>query len=261
MTPTVEESLLKSGGRTLKRTLRNGPVLRYICGMLGENPDIDRHGLYATLEGLVINMPAGRTISRRGKPSASFILLSGWACQQRISFDGNRQIFAFLTPGDFLGTNTIHNGGNYADVVAITPVSAIAIKTIGRHNDEIFRSRISAAACDGEAYATSRLYDSIVLLGQCSAYVRLACLLMELYDRMDRVGLAVNQGITFPLTQELIGSALGISSVHVNRTMQQLRRENILEITGGRLVIKNLAGMRRIADQVQQRATGVTCPH
>ena len=238
-----------------KDITKSGPVADYLCGIL----EGARHGRnHGPLRGTIATFPAGRTISRVGDPASSAIILSGWASQQRISFKGSRQIFSFLTPGEFLGLGATANGAACADVIAVTQVTAITVSTVGSLNGEMLKLKLLAARKTGQARATARLYDSIVLLGLCTAYERLAYLLVDTFDRLAEVGLVTNHGIQFPLTQETIGDALGISSVHVNRTLQQLRQQRLCEIAAGRLIIPNTSGIYNVTNGIRRRSMEIT---
>ncbi len=77
------------------------------------------------------------------------------------------------------------------------------------------------------------LCNQVVRLGRQAAGERFAHLMLELHERLERVGLAENGRFTMPLTQEALADVLGFSVVHVNRTIQQLRRDRLLDIRNG----------------------------
>jgi hypothetical protein len=70
-------------------------------------------------------------------------------------------------------------------------------------------------------------------LGRQTAYERVAHFLLEVQRRLEIAGLGDGQRFPLPLTQEIMGDALGLSIVHVNRTLQQLRRERLIELRSG----------------------------
>ena len=94
--------------------------------------------------------------------------------------------------------------------------------------------------------------DQITRLGRRTAYERFGNLLLELYHRLHVVGLARDGRFALPLTQEMLADALGLSVVHVNRTVQQMRRDGLLELRAGTVVIPaagNAAGPLRIGSR------------
>lgn len=156
------------------------------------------------------------------------IVLSGWACEQRILECGRRQIFSFLLSGDLL------NRGK-ADIVSLTPMLVLDA------------SDISAAAADDPALArllqdmlfqrTHYIYEHIVRLGTQNALDRAYDLLSELFERLRNCGTPNATSVPFPITQESLADMLGMSPVHVNRVLQQMRREGALAIGRGRLTV------------------------
>src|SRR5262249_33776928 len=89
------------------------------------------------------------------------------------------------------------------------------------------------------------LINHVVRLGRQAALERLGHLLLELHWRLDQVGLAENWSFALPLTQEFLADATGLSIVHVNRTIQQLRRDGLLDWRNHSVYIKE---PRRLAD-------------
>jgi len=90
--------------------------------------------------------------------------------------------------------------------------------------------------------------EHLIDVGRRSALERVAHFLLELATRLQAIGLADECSYQMPLTQELIGDALGLSVPHVNRTLRQLREENLVAIEGQRVVIKNVEALSRLAD-------------
>lgn len=163
------------------------------------------------------------------------VILSGWACQQRAMANGRRQIVEFLIPGDAIGVCAQAHPRALAATVALTPVEtadAGALQAAIRGDSGGYPGLVQA----GELAATeerARLMDHIVRLGRLSALERMAHLLLELHDRLERAGHAREGRFPMPLTQETLADATGLSLVHVNRTLQQLRREQLIELRAG----------------------------
>ena len=79
-------------------------------------------------------------------------------------------------------------------------------------------------------------------------------LILELHGRLQAIDMVDGDSFSVPLTQEILADALGLSVVHINRTLQQVRRDKLLEMRGGRIIIHQLDAMRRVADWVESRA-------
>lgn len=176
---------------------------------------------------------------------AASIVVSGWACRSRLLTDGRRQILGFLLPGDVFGFYRHH------DPVAPTAVNAITAVNICDAPTVDVR-RLGSGL--GEAYAVScaleeaYLFNHIVRLGRQTAYERLAHLMLEFSERLQAAGLAIGNRFPMPLTQEYLGDTLGLTSVHINRTLQQLRREQMLEAANGYVTLLEPEALASVAD-------------
>ncbi|MET0273464.1 MAG: Crp/Fnr family transcriptional regulator, partial [Phenylobacterium sp.] len=92
------------------------------------------------------------------------------------------------------------------------------------------------------------LFDHMVRLGRQTAYERVAHFLLELRGRLQIAGLGDAQRFPMPLTQEVLADVLGLSIVHVNRTLQQLRRERLIELRSGVAILLQPDVLAQIAD-------------
>ncbi len=168
-----------------------------------------------------------RDILGEGKPIAGAqLLVRGWAARVRIFADGRRQFLSFLLPGDLIGYC------RQPAPLAVSTVTTLTDVEICPAPDTAALDAIYAmsAALD-EAY----LLEQIVRLGRMSAMERIYSLFLELHERLSRAGLVTQTGFDMPLTQEMLGDALGLTAVHVNRMLQDARRAGLLEATGGRV--------------------------
>lgn len=182
--------------------------------------------------------PGERILVERTEIHAPSIVISGWACESRVLADGRRQIMNVLLPGDLIGASVrVHPASptGVSALVLLRTVEAREIKSAWR--DEPHLSNLAAAldmiAFEDKAFALNH----IVRLGRQTAYERLAHWLSELYHRLSERGLASDDTFQLPLTQETIADILGLSVVHVNRTLQQMRGEGIIEFKSGQLSI------------------------
>jgi CRP-like cAMP-binding protein len=182
-----------------------------------------------------------RDLVREGeKPEHVRLIISGWACSYKDLPDGRRQIVGFFLPGDFCDLNVYILKQMDHSIGAITRVTYALIgpEAIERLTDE--RPRIARALWWHELVAASIQREWMLNVGQRSAYERLAHLLCELFVRLRSVGLTNGDTCDFPITQTDIADATGLTSVHVNRTLQELRRDGLIELANRQLTIPDL---------------------
>jgi CRP-like cAMP-binding protein len=173
--------------------------------------------------------------------------LSGWACRQSILSDGRRQIFCFLIPGDIISATS--KSLSLTSIVALTPgvTAEVLISEVANPRDasgSIYSKLIDAA----EQETQELLHDQIVRLGRMNGLAAMAHLLLELQRRLSRVGLASGQTFPMPLRQEALADALGMSAVHVNRTLQQLRHNKLINCSGREVTILDAGRLTELAD-------------
>lgn len=179
-------------------------------------------------------------------------IVSGWACRQRLMPDGRRQIFSLLLPGDGFGFGVRPQLANIVALTALETVDATAIQEAVRRGGAPGLARALAAS---DLLEDALLLDHAVRLGRLTAFERVAHFLLELQQRMEVVGLGDRQRFPLPLTQEILADTLGLSIVHVNRTLQQLRRSGMIELRSGVAILLEPDSMARLCDY---RATTVT---
>lgn len=177
-------------------------------------------------------------------------LVSGWAARVRWLPDGRRQIFNLVVPGESIGVGLRRSPLAFATTVALTPVDLLDAAPVQRAiqgNDPAWselRDAIKAASSYDECY----VLNQILRLGRLTAYERVCHLLLELHDRLAISGLTQGAQFALPLTQEVLADVTGLSVVHVNRTLQQLRRERLLEIHAGRAHLLDVPALTKITD-------------
>lgn len=182
---------------------------------------------------------ARRSIIREGeRPDHVHLMVEGWAARYKLLPDGARQITAFLIPGDFCDLHVTILGEMDHGISTLTR-SRVAF--IPRSRMEALTQRPSLA----KAFWWSTLVDEAVLrswivnIGRRDAFEAIGHLICELYVRMKNIGLVDGQRFDLPLTQEEIGDALGLTSVHVNRVLQRLRSEDLISFRQGLLTIRD----------------------
>ena len=173
-----------------------------------------------------------RDLVREGeRASHCILLLEGFACRYRTLADGRRQIVSFHIPGDFMDLQGYvlqrldHSiAALTASKIAVIPYAVIA-EMIEHPN--LTRLLWRDTVIDGAIHR-----EWIVNLGRRTAYQRIAHVLCELVTRLEAIGLATGGACDLPLTQSELADATGLSTVHVNRVIQELRRDGLIELRG-----------------------------
>ena len=174
-------------------------------------------------------------------------ILAGWACRQRVLPDGRRQIFSFLLPGDGLSLNR-RVAPELSTLAALTALETVDADPALEAAQSGRAPGLSRAFAVVEPFEQGLLLDHMVRLGRQTAYERVAHFLLELQRRLEIVGLGDSQRFPLPLTQEIMADALGLSIVHVNRTLQQMRRERLIELRSGVAILLQRELLADIAD-------------
>lgn len=189
-----------------------------------------------------------RDLVREGeKPRAVNVILEGWACRYKQLPDGRRQVVAFFLPGDLCDANVFILREMDHSIGAITKVRYAEIAP-SEFEDLMSQSpRVTQALWWHELVTAAVQREWTTNVGQRSAFERIAHLLCELFVRLRQVGLIDGDSCEFPLTQTDIADATGLTSVHVNRTVQELRREGLIELSGKRLTIPDLKALMSVS--------------
>lgn len=195
--------------------------------------------------------PPGVTLHAGTGLSARKVIVSGWASETRILHDGRRQIFSFLLPGDAVDLTRAGSIGRRS-VVTLTRLETVDAEVLLNRSDatrETVREAIQTAMRRKE----ERLFDHMARIGRLTTKERVLNLLLELHDRLEAVGLAKQGSFRIPLTQEVFADTLGLSIVHINRTLQHLRREGLITLKAGTVTLHD---RRRLAALCCYQMTG-----
>ena len=208
--------------------------------------DADRAELAHLCSQSTHTIPAKRDLIREGDaPRSIYVILHGWACHYRMLENGRRQIVDFAIPGDLCDLNLFILDRMDHSICALT---RLKVAEVGR---EVFRRvvtnfpNITTALWWVELVSKSIHREWIVNVGQRSARERIAHLLCELFLRLESVGLTDGFSCDFPLTQSEIAETTGLTSVHVNRTIQELRRDGLIVLERQRLTIPDMVALQR----------------
>ena len=186
-------------------------------------------------------------IAEGDRPRYVHLVLDGWACRYKQLPDGKRQIVAIFVPGDFCDVNVYILKQMDHSIGAITRLKVAMITPEEMNALTAERPRITQALWWHELVTAAVQREWTLNLGQRSAYERLAHLLLELYLRLQTVGRARDGRCDFPLTQNDLADATGLTAVHVNRMLQELRRDGLIELERKQLQILDMQRMMDVS--------------
>ena len=169
----------------------------------------------------------------------AYILASGWACSYKILSQGTRQIVDFQVPGDFLGLRSVLFRTADHNVQPITPVEASVVRQQDLLAAFAQTGRLATAVLWAASRDEAMVVEHLVNLGRRNAAERMGHFLLELAARLRLVGMGDKAGFACPLSQYLLADALGLSAVHVNRVLRELREEGLLTLQKGMVVFHN----------------------
>lgn len=187
-------------------------------------------------------------VSEGDHPAECHVILTGFACRYKLLAEGKRQILSFQVPGDFcdlegfvLGRMDHSVGTLTRCTTAVVPHKSL-LEITERH------PRIARALWADMLVDAAVFREWLASIGRRSAYQRVAHLLCEVTTRLETVGLAQGGSFDVPVTQTELGDALGLSTVHVNRVLQQLRREGLITFRGNALVVHHWERLKTVGD-------------
>jgi CRP-like cAMP-binding protein len=180
----------------------------------------------------------------------SYIVMRGWAFRYELLSNGNQQIINYYLPGDII-----------SPFAAVMPKTNYSVASVNKmelcvfENDELIELFIRHPRI-GLYYGwmlgreDSSLAEQIVRLGCRSAYQRTAHLLLELFHRLKIVGLAYDKENAFPLpvTQQLLADTLGMSVVHMNRTLKKLQQANLITVSFEKIYLDDIDSLKQVAE-------------
>ena len=192
------------------------------------------------------------TLIRTGEPHDEiYRLTSGWMCRSRVLSDGRQQIIMVFLPGDLLGLKTMLLDRQPDSIQCITRATVQALDyaaalELGRTDPDVSLRFMWQLAEDER-----RLHNWVIALGRGSAIERIATLVLDFRGRLMQAGLIDGESFAMPMTQEQIGDHLGLTVVHVNRTLRRMRLEGILTVASGKVQIHDLDALAIYAAPMQ----------
>lgn len=191
---------------------------------------------------------AGRDMVLQGQSTqAAYILSAGWVCSYKIQSDGTRQIVDFQVPGDFLGLRSVllrtsdHSFEPIGDIEAAEVLASDLLEAFSE------TPRLATAILWAASRDEAMVVEHLVGLGRREADARMAHFLLELGSKLALVGMGSKEGYDCPLTQYHLADALGLSAVHVNRVLRQLRESGLVTFRDGHVAIHDYGKLADLA--------------
>lgn len=199
---------------------------------------VDEKAALARIQRRETRLAKGVDLVTQGEADdCAYVLQEGWALRFRHLKDGRRQILNFLLPGDWVGLTAIlfREADHSVSLVTEGRVAPVSVRDMTSlfHEHPRLAMAIYWTAAQEEAVVAEHLVD----VGRRTAYERMGHLFLEIYLRLAAVGAASGNAFEFPLNQMALADALGLSQVHVNRTLQRLRKDGLVELYDRRAVI------------------------
>jgi len=208
----------------------------------------DRRALEALTDGPVQSFAPRADIVREGEsPRVVRLILSGWACRYKQLPSGRRQTLALFLSGDLCDHNVFVLSKMDHSIGALSSVTLVEIAPPAFEGMMAARPRVTRALWWESLVNAATQREWILNLGGRDAVERLAHFFCELAYRLRGIGQMRDGGCDLPLTQTDLAEVVGLTSVHVNRTLQTMRRQGLLEIRGRRLTIPDLPALERVA--------------
>ncbi|MDO9286806.1 MAG: Crp/Fnr family transcriptional regulator [Aquabacterium sp.] len=206
--------------------------------------------LVQSLKHREMRLGALETLIHEGQTDAPlFTLLDGWAFRYKTLSDGRRQILSFLLAGDFIGVQQKMGDAAAHGVDTLTPALFCVFQ-----RDALWELHRRSPTMGFNitwltAHEESLVDDTLLSVGRRSAEERIATLLILLFKRAAALQAdAGAAGVPFPLTQQHVADGLGLSLVHTNKTLRKLERRGLHRIADGRLFLRDVKALARLAD-------------
>lgn len=216
-----------------------------LIGELSEQDETDLRGL----KGEERHIGRDQDILREGdRPTHVIVVLSGLLQRYKVTASGQRQIQSFYFPTDTPCLETLHIGrmGNSLSAVVDSKIGVIPHSELFRlmaSNPNLIALFWRETLCQGSTFLEWMLRNS-----QLVGHARLAHLFCEAVARLNASGIARGQSCKFPVSQANIADAVGMTTVHVNRSLQALRETDFVEFRKSLLTVTNFDKLAEIAD-------------
>ncbi len=202
----------------------------------------------AELQLPTMSVKRGHQLVHEGEPERRvFVLQAGWACSYKDLSSGERQIISFPIAGDCVGLRSVllRTADHSFQALTDSVVSQVdATRMLQTFNDF---PRLATAILWAASRDEAMVVEHLVSVGRRNAIERTAHFFMELAERLNLIGLATEADFECPLSQYVLADALGLSAIHVNRVLRQLRERDLLTFQHGKVTIHDLNGLRKLS--------------
>jgi CRP-like cAMP-binding protein len=197
-----------------------------------------------------LHLPMGQTLIQEGETDAPlYTLQRGWAFRFKTLSDGRRQILNFLLAGDFIGVQQKMSDAAAHGVETLTDSVFCVFQRDALWEIHRRSPTMGFNITWLTAHEESLVDDTLLSVGRRSAEERIATLLILLFKRAAALQADAGvSGVPFPLTQQHVADALGLSLVHTNKTLRKLERRGLHHIGEGRLYMRDVKALARLAD-------------
>lgn len=210
--------------------------------------DAGNAAIRAAVREKILKAGSGEDIICEGaRPDKVRVFLSGWACRYKVLEDGRRQIVNFILPGDTCDAYIYLVSVMDHSIGTLTPVIFSEIER------SLFERLVATDTTVAEALLCESLAEASIQrewainLGRRDALERVAHLICEVFERLRVVGLVDGNSFTFPITQVDLADATGLSTVHLNRTLQELRASGLITLRDRHLTIHDFQALSNAA--------------
>ena len=192
---------------------------------------------------------AGCDLVQQGQSDqAAYILVSGWACSYKLLQDGQRQIVDFQIPGDFLGLRSVVLHISDHSVEPVTDIEVTEVQVTDLLAAFSYTPRLATAVFWAASRDEAMVVEHLVNIGRRDAAERMSHFLLELGARLSLVGMGSKAGYACPLSQNHLADALGLSAIHVNRMLRQLREAGMVTFREGFVTFNDYERLSTFAD-------------
>jgi CRP-like cAMP-binding protein len=191
--------------------------------------------------------PRVTIVSDGTRPTESCLLVKGYVFRIKMTPDGGKQVLSIHIPGEVPDLQSLHLKVMDHDLETVTDctlgfIAHDDLKNVTRQRPNLAAALWRETLIDGAIFR-----EWIVNVGQREALPRMAHLLLEMHERLKGIGLTRNSGFELPVTQTDLSDCLGLSAVHTNRVLQELRREKLISVNRGEFRILDLSRMKELA--------------
>jgi CRP-like cAMP-binding protein len=197
----------------------------------------------------VVSLEADQEILREGdRSSQCYVILEGFVANFKITATGKRQIVAYYLAGDIPDLQSLHLPVLDSSWITITPCKVGFIQHENLHRLCERHPDITKVLWRWTLIAASIYREWVTNVGQRNASARVAHLLCEVITRMRAVGLTRDYTCEFAMTQTELADATGMSTVHINRTLQELRRAKLITLKENTLTAIDWEGLQEAGE-------------